>query len=169
MSEHHNIIATQKQISDKVKILAKQINLDYAGKTLDIVCLSNSALFYTLDIVKQLTIPTRLHFLGFSSYSKGNETGEICINSDIKAPLFNKDILVFEGIVVSGRTPRFIIESLMNRKPESIALCALGLKTHLLTENLPLRYTGFELGKEIVVGYGVGSMSEMTKPYLFSK
>ena len=169
MSENHNIIITQKQISHKVEILAKKINSDYSGKILDIICLSNSALFYTLDIVKQLTIPTRLHFLGFSSYADGNETGEICINSDIKVPIFNKDVLVFEGIVVSGRTPRFIIELLKKRKPSSIALCALGTKPHLLNENLPLSYTGFDLGKEIVVGYGIGSASEMTKPYLFSR
>ena len=90
MSENHNIIITQKQISHKVEILAKKINSDYSGKILDIICLSNSALFYTLDIVKQLTIPTRLHFLGFSSYADGNETGEICINSDIKVPLLIK-------------------------------------------------------------------------------
>lgn len=169
MSKDYNVVVTKKQISERVEVLAKQINLDYSGKTLDVVCLSNSALFYTLDIVKQLTIPTRLHFLGFSSYSEGNETGEVCITSDIKEPLFNKDILVFEGIVVSGRTPRFIIELLMKRKPASLSLCALGSKPHLLTENLPLNYTAFELGKEIVVGYGVGSKSEMAQPFLFSK
>ena len=169
MSVNHNIIVSQKQISHKLEILAKKINSDYSGKTLDVICLSNSALFYTIDILKQLTISTRLHFLGFSSYADGNETGEICINSDIKVPLFNKDILVFEGIVVSGRTPRFIIQLLKKRKPSSIALCALGIKPHLLNEKLPLNYTGFELGTEIVVGYGIGSESEMTKPYLFSK
>ena len=169
MSEKHNIIISQKEISHKVEILAKKINSDYSGKTLDLICLSNSALFYTIDIIKQLTIPTRLHFLGFSSYTDGNKTGEICINLDIKVPLFNKDVLVFEGIIVSGRTPRFIIESLKNRNPSSIALCALGTKPHLLNEKLPLSYIGFELGTEIVVGYGIGSDSEMTKPYLFSK
>jgi len=169
MKGKHNIIFTQKQIIKRLEILAKQINSDYLGKTLDVICLSNSALFYTLEIVKQLTIPTRLHFLGFSSYSEGNETGEVSITTDIKEPLFKKDILVFEGIVVTGRTPRFLIELLMTRKPESIALCALGLKPHLLTENLPLKYTAFELGKEIIVGFGVGSKSEMTRPYLFSK
>ena len=61
MSENHNIIISQKEISNKIEILAKKINSDYFGKTLDIICLSNSALFYTIDIIKQLTITTRLH------------------------------------------------------------------------------------------------------------
>ena len=75
MSEKHNIIISQKEINNRVEILAKKINSDYSGKTLDLICLSNSALFYTIDIIKQLTIPTRLHFLGFSSYTDGNKTG----------------------------------------------------------------------------------------------
>ena len=76
--------------------------------------------------------------------------------------------VVVEAIVVSGRTPKYIIELLKNRKPNSLNLCALGSKPHLLSEDIPLRYTAFELGKEILVGYGIGSGPEKTLPFLLS-
>ena len=133
------------------------------------ICLVNSALFFTVDLVRQLTIPTKLHFFGFTNYQEGNESGEIRLALDVQEPLFDRHILVIEGIVVSGRTPRFIIDLLRNRRPASIALCALGSKPHLLSENLPLNYVAFELGQEIAIGYGVGSGPEKTLPFLISK
>ena len=105
----------------------------------------------------------------FANYNEGNESGEVQLTLDIKEPLFGRDILIIEAIVVSGRTPKYIIDLLKNRKPKSISLCVLGIKPHLLSEKLPLNYTGFELGKEILVGYGIGTGQEKTLPYLFSK
>ena len=169
MFDKHDIIISEDQINKRVKSLAKQINSDYDGRTLDLVCLINSAQFFTSDLVKSLTVPTRLHYLGFNTYQKGNETGEIRLTLDLQEPLFDRDVLVVEAIVVSGRTPKYIIELLKNRRPKSLHLCALGSKPHLLSEKLPLKYIAFELGKEILVGYGIGSGPEKTKPYLFSK
>ena len=169
MYDKYNIIINKEKIISRIKTLANQINSDYAGKTIDLVCLVNSAQFFTIDLVKYLTVPTRLHYLGFNNYSEGNETGEVRITSDIQEPLFGRDVLVIEAIVVSGRTPRFIIDLLKKRRPASIALCALGSKPHLLSEKLPLNYVAFELGKEIVVGYGIGSGIEKTLPLLISK
>lgn len=169
MYDKHNIIINKEKIISRIKTLANQINSDYAGKTLDLVCLVNSAQFFTSDLVKYLTVPTRLHYLDFNSYLKGNETGEVRLTSDIQEPLFGRDVLVIEAIVVSGRTPKYIMDLLKNRKPNSLNLCALGSKPHLLSEKLPLKYVAFELGKEILVGYGIGSGPDKTKPYLFSK
>jgi len=169
MYDKHNIIINKEKIISRIKTLANQINSDYAGKTLDLVCLVNSAQFFTSDLVKYLTVPTRLHYLGFNSYLKGNETGEVRLTSDIQEPLFGRDVLVIEAIVVSGRTPKYIMDLLKNRKPNSLNLCALGSKPHLLSEKLPLKYVAFELGKEILVGYGIGSGPDKTKPFLFSK
>ncbi|MAD13180.1 MAG: hypoxanthine phosphoribosyltransferase [Flavobacteriaceae bacterium] len=169
MQDKHDIIISKEKIISRIKTLANQINSDYAGKTLDLVCLVNSAQFFTSDLVKHLTIPTRLHYLGFNSYLKGNETGEVRLTSDIQEPLFGRDVLVIEAIVVSGRTPKYIMDLIKNRKPNSLNLCALGSKPHLLSEKLPLRYIAFELGKEILVGYGIGSGPEKTLPFLISK
>ena len=169
MSKNYNIIITKEQIASRIKNLAQEINSDYSGKTLDIVCLVNSALLFTMDLIKHLTISTRIHYIGFTSYIDGNASGEVRLTSDVEHPLYGCDVLVVEAIVVSGRTPKYIIELLRNRKPSSINLCALATKPHLLCEKLPLSYTAFELGKEIVIGYGVGSGPEKTLPFLLSK
>jgi hypoxanthine phosphoribosyltransferase len=169
MSEHFNIIVTKEQIDQRVTQLAEQISSDYEGKTLDVICLVNSAMMFTADLVRQLTIPTRLHVFGFTSYPQGNETGEIRVTLDVPEPLFDRHVLVVEGIVISGRTPRFVRDLISNRAPASIAFCALGTKPHLLTERLTVEYVGFELGREIMVGYGVGSGPVKTLPYLVEK
>ncbi len=165
----HNIIATEEQITQRVKEQAAKINSDYAEKTLDVICLINSALFFSVDLVRQLTIPIRFHLLGFANYPQGNETGEIRITLDVSESLFGCHILVVEGIVVSGRTPRYILDLLSHRKPASLAMCTLGIKPAQLSEKLPLSYVAFELGNEIAVGYGVGSGVEKTLPYLVEK
>jgi hypoxanthine phosphoribosyltransferase len=75
-------------------------------------------------------------------------------------------VLVVEGIVISGRTPRYVLDILTLRQPASLAMCALGMKPAQLSVELPLKYVAFELGPEIAVGYGVGSGLEKTLPHL---
>lgn len=152
-----SIVIPQEQIQQRVDELAKQISIDYEGKILDVVCLMNSASLFCADLVRKLTIQTQLHFLGFSNYTKGTPSGEVRITQDINEPLFNRHVLVIEGIVVSGRTPRYILDLINLRQPESLAMCALGVKPAHLSVDLPLNYVAFELGSEIAVGYGIGS------------
>ena len=147
----------EQQIQQRVGELAKQISTDYEGKTLDVICLINSASLFCADLVRQLTIPTRLHFLGFSSYPTASLSGEVRITQDINEPLFGRHVLVVEGIIVSGRTPRYVLDLIGLRQPESLSMCALGVKPAQLSVDLPLKYIAFELGSEIAMGYGIGS------------
>ncbi|MDP1604389.1 MAG: phosphoribosyltransferase family protein [Legionella sp.] len=164
-----NILVNQEQIRERVSQLAQQISTDYAGLTLDVICLINSASMFSADLVRELSIPARLHFLGFNSYPNGNASGEVRITHDVNEPLFERHVLVIEGIVVSGRTPRFVLDMLSLRKPASLALCALGVKASQLAVDLPLKYTAFELGAEIATGYGVGSGTEKVLMSLVEK
>lgn len=152
-----SIIIPEQQIQQRIDELAKQISVDYEGKTLDVVCLINSASLFCADLVRKLTIPAQMHFLGFSNYPKGTPSGEVRITQDINEPLFSRHVLVVEGIVVSGRTPRYILDLINLRQPESLTMCALGVKPAHLSVDLPLKYVAFELGSEIAVGYGIGS------------
>ena len=160
------IIASTNQIKNKVGKIANKINSDYKGMSLDIICLTNSAMIFCSDLVRELTIPVNLHLFAFQSYLEGNETGEVKIILDINQPLANRHLLVVEGIIVSGRTPKYIIDLLKIRQPASIALCALGIKPKLLTEKIPLKYFAFELRQEIAVGYGIGKGEEKCSPDL---
>ena len=104
--------------------------------------------------------------MSFASYPQGNATGEVRITLDIAEPLYGRDVIVVEGIVVSGRTPQYVLDVLKLRQPSSLTLCALGRKSAQSVVDLPLKYVAFELGDEIAVGYGVGSGSEKALPHL---
>ncbi|KTD24326.1 Hypoxanthine phosphoribosyltransferase [Legionella lansingensis] len=162
------VLFTEEQIKERVNCLAEQINADYAGLTLDVICLVNSASMFCADLVRQFTVPSRLHFLSFNSYANGNASGEVRIIQDINEPLYARNVLVVEGIVVSGRTPRYILDMLRLRQPQSLAMCALGVKPAQLSVDLPLKYVAFELGSEIATGYGIGSGIEKVHPHLVS-
>lgn len=166
---HSPILYTEEQINQRVIALASQISADYVGKTLDIVCLINSASLFCADLVRHLTVKTQLHFLGFSSYPAANPSGEIRITLDVNEPLYERHVLVVEGIVVSGRTPRYVMDAIGLRQPASLAMCALGVKAAQLSVKLPLKYVGFELGSEIAVGYGIGASDEKTRANLVIK
>lgn len=160
------MIASAGEIEQRLETLAEQINTDYAGLTLDIVCLINSASFFCADLMRKLTVPSRLHFLGFSHYETSNVTGEVRITQDVNEPLYDCHVLVLEGVVVSGRTPRYILDLLSHRLPASLALCALARKPLQQAVELPLNYVGFELNDEIAVGFGVGKGMSKVSPAL---
>jgi hypoxanthine phosphoribosyltransferase len=159
-------ILDESRVQTRVRELAAQISRDYASKHLDVICTLNGAVTFTADLVRHLTIETTQHYLGFTAYDKAGDSGEVRINLDITAPLQGRHVLVVEGAVVSGRTPRYITDVLRQRRPASIAMCALILKPKLLAVELPLKYVGFELGDEMAVGYGIGHGAHRALPYI---
>jgi hypoxanthine phosphoribosyltransferase len=161
-----HILHDAEAIRARVADLARDITADYTGRELDVVCLINGASTFCADLVRQIGVPVRQHALGFSSYAGAPQSGEVRITLDVVEPLQDRHVLVVEGIVVSGRTPRYVIEMLRLRKPASLALCALGKKPNVLAVELDVHYVAFEFGNEIAVGYGVGKGPERAWPYL---
>ncbi len=164
--EPGTVIATDAAIRDRVSAIAKQISADYAGKTLDVVGMLNGASLFCADLVRQITVPTRLHWIGFTSYPQGNPTGEVRMTLDVTEPLHGREVLLVEGIVVSGRTPKYLMDLFALRQPASLALCALGRKPEVIAVELPIRYSAFEFAEETVVGYGVGGGTDKTRTAL---
>lgn len=158
-----------EEIIMRIKEISTKISNDYNGKDLHIVSMLNGASFFVTDMVKHLSIPTALHHFGFSSYKEANQTGEINITRDVAEPLYNKHILLIEGVVVSGRTPKFVRDYFSLRKPASIKICALGVKPKLLIPDLIIDYSCFEFADEVVVGYGIGTGHEKCFPFLINK
>jgi hypoxanthine phosphoribosyltransferase len=161
-----NVLVSQARIQTRVSELAQKITHDYQGRQLDIVCLINGGSTFCADLVRQIGVPIRQHYLGFTSYAHAKPTGEVRVLLDVAEPLYERHVLIVEGIVISGRTPRYIVDMLSLRKPASLALCALATKPAALAVELPLAYTAFELGSEIAVGYGVGDVVERALPAL---
>ncbi len=161
------VIFTAGQIQQRVAELAEIISADYRDKTIDVICLVNSASIFCADLVRHLTAPVRLHLMSFVNYSQGGPRGEVRITLDVAEPLHGREVLVVEGIVVSGRTPKYVLDVIGQRQPASVTLCALGRKPSQLVVDLPLKYVAFDLGEEVAVGYGVGSSEQKATPYIW--
>ncbi len=154
------ILRTSEEIQERIEKLANQINSDYSGLELNVVCLSNSALTFAADLLRQVQVPVRKHLLSFETYSTTPESGEVRLFLDIDEPLYGKHVLVLEGMVISGRTPQYILNMLRIRQPSSLEICVIGFKPLKLVAEFPIKYSLFEFGDEWVTGYGIGSGNE---------
>ncbi len=163
-----SILFSEEILRGKIVELGRRITADYADREIDLVCLINGASTFCADLVRHIGVPVRQHYLGFTSYPEIPKSGEVRITLDIAEPLQGRHVLVLEGIVVSGRTPKYIVEMLKLRQPASIALCALATKPAVLAVDLPVQYSAFQLTSEIAVGYGVGKGAERALPNLMN-
>lgn len=160
------LLYSQEAIRERVASVARRISTDYAGRELDIVCLLNGASVFAADLMRHLEVPARLHQLGFTSYPELPKSGEVRITLDVAEPLQDRHVLVVEGIVVSGRTPRYLMDLLRLRRPASLEMCAVGTKPRLLAVELAVKYSLFEFGDEMAAGYGIGKGAERAQPHL---
>jgi len=163
-----DVVITEDALQTRIRELGQDVTRAYEGRELDLVCLINGASMFCADLMRHIRVPVRQHFLGFSAYDKGSRSGEVRLTLDVAEPLEGRHVLVVEGIVVSGRTPRYVMELLKLRGPASIALCALGVKPQSLAVDLAVSYRAFDLGPEILVGYGVGSGPQRALAHLVS-
>lgn len=162
----HKVIVATARIAARVQELGAEITKAYEGRDLDVVCLINGASMFCADLVRCIRLPVKQHSLAFVAYPEAKQSGEVRVVLDVSEPLYQRHVLVVEGIVVSGRTPLYVLEMLKLRRPASIALCALAVKPASLSVSLRVDYAAFELGSEVAVGYGVGHGPERTLPCL---
>lgn len=149
-------LITQEQLAARVAELGKKISSDYAGKELTMVCVLKGSFLFFADLVRQIKVPLRCEFLAVSSYGNAkSSSGEVNLLLDISTPLDGKHVLIVEDIVDSGLTLKFIRDLLAVRNPASIACCALLEKPEALKVDVQVEYSGFRIGNEFVVGYGL--------------
>lgn len=160
---------TQAELAARIAALGKQISADYAGRTLDVVYMLNGGSMIAADLLRSLTVPLRAHPLGFTSYAPPSPSGEVRLTLDVAEPLHGRHVLVVEGIVVSGRTPKYLMDVLRQRGPASIEMCAIGVKTKAFKADMTVKYRAYDFGDEVVIGYGVGDGAEKALPYLGTK
>ena len=154
------ILVSQEKIHERLQGLAQQINVDYQSRDIDLVCLTNSAMTFMTDLVRLIQRPVKLHTIAFDSYKPAPKSGEVRLTLDVTAPLEGRHVLVVEGMVISGRTPLYLMNLLRLRQPASLELCVIGSKPTELAVDLPIRYRLFEFGTEWVAGYGIGHGTE---------
>ncbi len=162
------VLIPEVKIQSRVKELGQQINSDYQGKELTLICTLKGSFVFFSDLIRHLEIPMTCEFLGLSSY--GNQkvsSGEVKVTLDINEPLQDRHVLIVEDIVDSGLTLKYMLEALSARKPASVRSCALLVKPDSLKTEVEVDYIGFKIGNEFVVGYGVDYAEKMRGlPYI---
>jgi hypoxanthine phosphoribosyltransferase len=146
---------SQPKIEEKVAELAAQICEDYKGKIPVLLPILNGAFMFASDLIKEITIPCRVSFVRISSYQGTQSTGQLKTLVGHEESLFNQDILIVEDIVDSGMTLEKIMSELRDRGAKSVEAVSLLRKKIAREKKIEVKYVGFELEEEFVVGYGL--------------
>jgi hypoxanthine phosphoribosyltransferase len=151
-----NLLLSREQIASIVKNLADQISKDYREKELVLICILKGAFMFLSDLVRNLQIPVQIDFVRLASYGAGMKTsGRIEITKDIEISIEQKDVLIIEDIVDSGRTLQFLRDRLSLSNPRSVKICALLDKRARREMEIEADYLGKEIDNVFVVGYGI--------------
>jgi hypoxanthine phosphoribosyltransferase len=154
------VIVTEEQISGKTAELAKRVASDYqaVGRLL-LVSVLKGAVMFTADFARALArcdTPVELEFMAVSSYRQGTtSSGVVRILKDLDRDIGGEHVLVVEDIVDSGLTLSWLLKYLASRSPASVEVAALFRKPGAMRTAPPLKYVGFDLSSEFVVGYGL--------------
>ena len=156
MSEHIEVLVTKEDVEKRISEMADEINRAYAGKSLHLVCVLKGGAFFMGELAKHLNMPVSLDFMSVSSYGSATKSsGVVKIVKDLDEPIKDKDVLVVEDIVDSGRTLSYLMEMLRDRGPKSLHLCTLLDKPERRVVEVNVDYTGFQIPDKFVVGYGL--------------
>lgn len=157
MADKIRVLLTEEEVNKKISEVAAQINKDYEGKEVHLICILKGGVFFTCELAKRLTVPVSLDFMSVSSYGSGTQSsGVVKIIKDLDEPLEGKNVIIVEDIIDSGRTLAYLIEVLKQRNPNNIELCTLLDKPERrVKKQVQVKYTCFTIPDEFVVGYGL--------------
>jgi hypoxanthine phosphoribosyltransferase len=145
----------EEDILQKVKAIGKQINIDYDQKNPIVVGVLKGAFVFLADLLREIEIPIEVDFLSISSYNGKESSGVVRITHDLSLNIKDRDVILVEDIIDTGRTISYIIDNLKTRKPKSLAVCTLLNKEEHRIIKVPLTYVGFTIPGVFVVGYGL--------------
>ena len=153
-----SVLITEQQISEKIAELAKQVAVDYPENGTDLVLVGvlKGAVMFMTDLARALPVPVQLEFMAVSSYgSATSSSGVVRILKDLDRDIAGRDVLIVEDIIDSGLTLSWLLGNLRSRHPASLEVCTLLRKPDAIKVDVPVRYVGFDIPNEFVVGYGL--------------
>jgi hypoxanthine phosphoribosyltransferase len=150
------VLVSADDIQAKLAELGAQISRDYAGRSLLLVGVLKGAFVVMADLARHIALPLEFDFMAVSSYWAATKTsGVVRILKDLDHDLEGQDVLLVEDIVDSGLTLKYLLKNLAARRPASLEVAALLRKVGIQQVELDLRYVGFDIPNEFVVGYGL--------------
>lgn len=149
------VLISEKEIARRVASMAREIEKDYAGKDMVIVALLNGTVLFLADLVRHLSLPLRLDFIGVSSYGAGTESGKLVFTKELRLDVEGRDVLLVDDILDTGRTLTRVKAKLQKLKPRRMRICVFLDKPSRREKPITPDYVGFTIPNEFVVGYGL--------------
>ncbi|WP_298844000.1 hypoxanthine phosphoribosyltransferase [Clostridium sp.] len=165
-----NILISKDQISERIEQLGAEISKDYFGKNLYVLSLLRGSFIYTADLVRQITVPTKIGFMTTSSYENAEESlGLVNIVNDVPDNISGFDVLIVDDIVDTGLTMSFVMEHVKSLGAASVKTCVLLNKIERRTVEIAPDYCCFDIPDLFVVGYGLNYGDYYRNiPYIFN-
>lgn len=150
------LLVSSKEIEAKVHELGARINGDYRGQNLVLVGILRGAVVFLSDLMREIEVPCEIDFIEVSSYGTGTtSSGVVRILKDLRENISGRHVLIVEDIIDTGLTLAYLRRTLLARGPASLEICTLLSKPSRRRVELDVKYLGFEVPDEFVVGYGI--------------
>ena len=150
------VLISEEEIQAKLAELAGEIAQEYAGKDLLLVGVLKGAVMVMADLMRALPVTAPVDWMAVSSYGSGTKSsGVVRILKDLDSDITGRHVLIVEDIVDSGLTLSWIRSNLESRSPASVEICTLLRKPDVVKVDIPVKYVGFDIPNEFVVGYGL--------------
>lgn len=150
-----NVLIEENEIKQKVAEIGSQINAEYRDRNPVIIGVLKGAFMFLADLLRETDIPLEVDFLSIRSYNGTESSGVVRITHDLSLNIENRDVILVEDIIDTGRTVKYILDNLRTRKPRTLSVCALLNKEERRVIDVPLKYVGFTIPGLFVVGYGL--------------
>lgn len=149
------LLLTAEQIGARVTELGAEISRDYAGKTPILIGVLKGSLVFMADLARAISTPINVDFMSISSYGDGTNSGVVRILKDLDESITGQDVILVEDIIDTGLTLTYLLATLSARRPASLEVCGLLDKSARRIVEVPIRYKGFDIPDEFVIGYGL--------------
>ena len=160
MGEEIRVLVSQQELNEKIRDLGQKISEEYKEKSMEgalhLICVLKGGVFFTCELAKYISVPVTMDFMAVSSYGDATtSSGRVRIVKDLDESIEQKNVLVVEDIIDSGRTLAYLLQNLKARGPKSIRLCTLLDKPMCREVPVNVDYTGFSIPDEFVIGFGL--------------
>jgi hypoxanthine phosphoribosyltransferase len=146
---------SSETIQEKVQELAAQLNKDYEGRRPLFIAILNGSFMFAADLFKYLTIEAEISFIKLVSYRGMKSTGNVITSIGLEDELYNREVIILEDIVDTGRTLHEFLPKLHHQQPKSLKIVALLHKSEATKYPITVDYIGFDIPDKFVVGYGL--------------
>jgi hypoxanthine phosphoribosyltransferase len=163
---NENLLKSPQEIRAALIELSEKINKDFNKEAIDLIAMNHAAKYLVEELTELLEMDVRSQSFNFENYENPVESGEVQITKDLELPIFNRHVILADGILISGNTHFYVCNYLKQRLPKSLSIVCVGDKPKLLAKKIPNCYSLFSFNDEWVEGYGIGISENKDKPYL---